>query len=211
MHKKGLYERYFKRLLDIICSLGFILCFWWLYILVAIFVKRKLGSPVIFKQQRPGLNGRIFTMYKFRSMTDAKDKNGNLLSDAERLPRFGKLLRATSLDEIPEFINVLKGDMSLIGPRPLLIQYLPYYTTEENRRHELRPGITGWAQVNGRNLLTWDKRLAKDVEYVNNLTFLFDIKIIYLTIKKVIKKEDVIVITDLNFSDLDTERTNAKN
>ena len=211
MHKKGLYERYFKRLLDIICSLGFILCFWWLYILVAIFVKRKLGSPVIFKQQRPGLNGRIFTMYKFRSMTDAKDKDGKLLSDAERLPRFGKLLRATSLDEIPEFINVLKGDMSLIGPRPLLVQYLPYYTAEENRRHEVRPGITGWAQVNGRNLLTWDKRLAKDVEYVNNLTFLFDIKIIYLTIKKVIKKEDVIVITDLNFSDLDMERGNAKN
>lgn len=211
MHKKGLYERYFKRLLDIICSLGFILCFWWLYILVAVLVKRKLGSPVIFKQQRPGLNGKVFTMYKFRSMTDAKDKDGNLLSDAERLPRFGKLLRATSLDEIPEFINVLKGDMSLIGPRPLLVQYLPYYTAEENRRHEVRPGITGWAQVNGRNLLTWDKRLAKDVEYVNNLTFLFDIKIIYLTIKKVIKKEDVIVITDLNFSDLDMERGNAKN
>lgn len=211
MHKKGLYERYFKRLLDIICSLGFILCFWWLYIVVAILVKRKLGSPVIFKQQRPGLNGKIFTMYKFRSMTDAKDKDGKLLSDAERLLKFGKLLRATSLDEIPEFINVLKGDMSLIGPRPLLIQYLPYYTAEENRRHEVRPGITGWAQVNGRNLLTWDKRLVKDVEYVNNLTFLFDIKIIYLTIKKVIKKEDVIVITDLNFSDLNMERRNAKN
>ena len=161
MHKKGLYERYFKRLLDIICSLGFILCFWWLYIVVAILVKRKLGSPVIFKQQRPGLNGKIFTMYKFRSMTDAKDKDGKLLSDAERLLKFGKLLRATSLDEIPEFINVLKGDMSLIGPRPLLIQYLPYYTAEENRRHEVRPGITGWAQVNGRNLLTWDKRLVK--------------------------------------------------
>ena len=206
-----MYRNYFKRVLDIICSLGFILCFWWLYIAVAILVKRKLGSPVIFKQQRPGLNGKIFTMYKFRSMTDAKDKDGKLLSDAERLPKFGQLLRATSLDEIPEFINVLKGDMSLIGPRPLLAQYLPYYTEEEKKRHNVRPGITGWAQVNGRNLLTWDKRLAKDVEYVNNLTFLFDLKIVYLTIKKVLKKEDVIVATDLNFSDLDVERKNARN
>lgn len=207
----GIYKNYLKRILDIICSLGFILCFWWLYILIAILVKIKLGSPVIFKQKRPGLSGKIFTMYKFRSMTDAKDKNGNLLSDAERLPKFGQLLRATSLDEIPEFINVLKGEMSLIGPRPLLVQYLPYYTAEENRRHEVRPGITGWAQINGRNLLTWDKRLEKDVEYVNNLTFLFDLKIVYLTIKKVLRKEDVIIVTDLNFSDLDVERKNVKN
>ena len=206
-----MYRKYFKRILDIICSLGFILCFWWLYILVAVLVKRKLGSPVIFKQQRPGLNGRIFTMYKFRSMTDAKDKDGNLLSDAERLPKFGKLLRATSLDEIPEFINVLKGDMSLIGPRPLLVQYLPYYTPEENRRHEVRPGITGWAQINGRNAISWEEKFKYDIEYVNKLSFFLDMKIVFLTIKKVIKKEDVIVITDLNFSDLDMERKNAKN
>ena len=191
MHKKGLYERYFKRLLDIICSLGFILCFWWLYILVAVFVKRKLGSPVIFKQQRPGLNGKIFTMYKFRSMTDTKDKDGKLLSDAERLPRFGKLLRATSLDEIPEFLNVLKGDMSLIGPRPLLVQYLPYYTSEENRRHEVRPGITGWAQVNGRNAILWEEKFKYDIEYVNKLSFFLDMRIVFLTIKKIIKKEDI--------------------
>ena len=191
MHKKGLYERYFKRLLDIICSLGFILCFWWLYILVAVLVKRKLGSPVIFKQQRPGLNGKIFTMYKFRSMTDAKDKNGNLLSDAERLPRFGKLLRATSLDEIPEFINVLKGDMSLIGPRPLLVEYLERYNDEQKRRHEVKPGVTGWAQVNGRNAISWEEKFKYDVEYVDKLNFLLDMKIVFLTIKKIVVKEGI--------------------
>ena len=186
-----MYRKFFKRPFDIICSLMFILWFWWLYIIVGILVKQKLGSPVIFKQQRPGLNGKIFTMYKFRSMTDAKDKNGNLLSDAERLPRFGKILRATSLDEIPEFINVLKGDMSLIGPRPLLIQYLPYYTAEESKRHDVRPGITGWAQVNGRNAISWEEKFKYDIEYVNKLSFFLDVKIIFLTIKKIIKKEDI--------------------
>ena len=186
-----MYRKYFKRLLDIICSLGFILCFWWLYILVAILVKRKLGSPVIFKQQRPGLNGKIFTMYKFRSMTDAKDKDGNLLSDAERLPKFGKLLRATSLDEIPEFINVLKGDMSLIGPRPLLVEYLERYNEEQKRRHEVRPGITGWAQVNGRNAISWEEKFKYDVEYVDKLNFLLDMKIVFLTIKKIVVKEGI--------------------
>lgn len=186
-----MYKKFFKRFLDIICSLSFILCFWWLYILIAVLVRLKLGSPVIFRQKRPGLNRKIFTMYKFRSMTDVKDKDGNLLSDAERLPSFGKLLRGTSLDEIPEFINVLKGEMSLIGPRPLLIQYLPYYTKEENRRHNVRPGITGWAQVNGRNAISWEEKFRYDVEYINNLTFFLDIKIIFLTIKKIIKKEDI--------------------
>ena len=186
-----MYRKYFKRILDIVCSLGFILCFWWLYIVVAILVKRKLGSPVIFKQQRPGLNGRIFTMYKFRSMTDAKDKDGNLLSDAERLPRFGKLLRATSLDEIPEFINVLKGDMSLIGPRPLLVEYLERYNDEQKRRHEVRPGVTGWAQVNGRNAISWEEKFKYDVEYVDKLNFLLDMKIVFLTIKKIVVKEGI--------------------
>lgn len=186
-----MYRKYFKRILDIVCSLGFILCFWWLYILVAILVKRKLGSPVIFKQQRPGLNGKIFTMYKFRSMTDAKDKDGKLLSDAERLPRFGKLLRATSLDEIPEFINVLKGDMSLIGPRPLLVEYLERYNEEQKRRHEVRPGITGWAQVNGRNAISWEEKFKYDVEYVDKLNFLLDMKIVFLTIKKIVVKEGI--------------------
>lgn len=186
-----IYENFFKRFVDIICSLGFILCFWWLYILIAILVKVKLGSPVIFKQKRPGLNGEIFNMYKFRSMTDAKDKNGNLLSDAERLPRFGKLLRATSLDEIPEFINVLKGDMSLIGPRPLLVKYLERYNEEQKRRHNVRPGITGWAQVNGRNAISWEEKFRYDVEYVDNLTFILDIKIIFLTIKKIFISEGI--------------------
>ena len=187
----GIYKNYLKRVLDIICSLGFILCFWWLYILIAILVKVKLGSPVIFKQKRPGLNGKIFTMYKFRSMTDAKDKNGNLLSDAERLPKFGQLLRATSLDEIPEFINVLKGDMSLIGPRPLLVEYLERYNDEQKRRHDVRPGITGWAQINGRNAISWEEKFKYDVEYVDKLSFLLDIKIIFLTIKKIIVKEGI--------------------
>ena len=186
-----MYRKYFKRLLDIICSLGFILCFWWLYIVVAILVKRKLGSPVIFKQQRPGLNGKIFTMYKFRSMTDSKDKDGKLLSDAERLPRFGKILRATSFDEIPEFINVLKGDMSLIGPRPLLVEYLERYNDEQKRRHNVRPGITGWAQVNGRNAISWEEKFKYDVEYVDKLNFLLDMKIVFLTIKKIVVKEGI--------------------
>ena len=186
-----MYRKYFKRILDVICSLGFILCFWWLYILVAILVKRKLGSPVIFKQQRPGLNGKIFTMFKFRSMTDAKDKDGKLLSDAERLPRFGKLLRATSFDEIPEFLNVLKGDMSLIGPRPLLVEYLERYNDEQKRRHEVRPGITGWAQVNGRNAISWEEKFKYDVEYVDKLSFLLDMKIVFLTIKKIVVKEGI--------------------
>ena len=186
-----MYRKYFKRILDIICSLGFILCFWWLYILVAILVKRKLGSPVIFKQQRPGLNGKIFTMYKFRSMTDAKDKDGKLLSDAERLPRFGQLLRATSLDEIPEFINVLKGDMSLIGPRPLLVEYLERYNDEQKRRHEVKPGVTGWAQVNGRNAISWEEKFKYDVEYVDKLNFFLDMKIVFLTIKKIVVKEGI--------------------
>lgn len=187
----GIYKNYLKRVLDIICSLGFILCFWWLYILIAILVKVKLGSPVIFKQKRPGLNEKIFTMYKFRSMTDTKDKNGNLLSDAERLPRFGKLLRATSLDEIPEFINVLKGEMSLIGPRPLLVEYLERYSDEQKRRHNVRPGITGWAQVNGRNAISWEQKFKYDVEYVDKLSFLLDMKIVFLTIKKIVVKEGI--------------------
>ena len=186
-----MYSHFFKRFLDIICSLGFILCFWWLYIIVAILVKVKLGSPVIFKQQRPGLNGKVFTMYKFRSMTDSKDKDGKLLSDEERLSRFGQLLRATSLDEIPEFLNVLKGEMSLIGPRPLLIEYLERYNKKQARRHEVRPGITGWAQVNGRNAISWEKKFEYDVEYVEKCSFLLDIKIIFMTIKKILIREGI--------------------
>ena len=186
-----MYKKYFKRLFDIVSSVIFLLCFWWLYIIVAILVKKKLGSPVIFKQRRPGLNGKIFTMYKFRSMTDARDKSGKLLSDVERLPKFGKLLRATSLDEIPEIVNVLKGDMSLVGPRPLLVEYLSRYSKEQARRHEVRPGITGWAQVNGRNAISWEEKFKYDVEYVDSCSFLLDIRILFLTIKKVFVKEGI--------------------
>lgn len=186
-----MYKKYFKRLFDIVSSVIFLLCFWWLYIIVAILVKKKLGSPVIFKQRRPGLNGKIFTMYKFRSMTDARDKSGKLLSDAERLPKFGKIVRATSLDEIPEIVNVLKGDMSLVGPRPLLVEYLSRYSKEQARRHEVRPGITGWAQVNGRNAISWEEKFKYDVEYVDSCSFLLDIRIIFLTIKKVFVKEGI--------------------
>lgn len=187
-----MYRKYFKRILDIICSLGFILCFWWLYIVVAILVKRKLGFPVIFKQQRPGLNGKIFTMYKFRSMTDAKDKDGNLLSDAERLPRFGQLLRATSLDEIPEFINVLKGDMSLIGPRPQLVRDIVFMSKKQLKRHNVKPGITGLAQVSGRNAISWEDKLNYDLVYIEKITLVNDIKIAIETIKKAfIKKEGI--------------------
>ena len=186
-----MYKNYIKRILDIIYSLGFILCFWWVYILVAILVRIKLGSPVIFKQQRPGLNGKVFMMYKFRSMTDARDRDGKLLSDDERLPKFGKLLRATSLDEIPEFFNILKGDMSLVGPRPLLVQYLERYNKRQARRHEVRPGITGWAQVNGRNAISWEQKFEYDVEYVEKCSFLLDIKIIFMTIKKIFIREGI--------------------
>lgn len=186
-----MYRKFFKRFLDIVISLLFILCFWWLYIVIVILVRVKLGSPVLFKQDRPGLNEKIFKMYKFRTMTDEKDKDGNLLPDAERLTKFGKFLRSTSLDEIPEFFNILKGDMSLIGPRPLLVQYLEYYTTDEKKRHNVRPGISGWAQVNGRNSLSWEEKFKFDIEYVEKLNLLLDFKIILLTIRKVVKREDI--------------------
>ena len=186
-----MYRKFFKRFLDIIISLIFILCFWWLYIVIAILVRIKLGSPVLFKQDRPGLNEKIFKMYKFRTMTDEKDKDGNLLPDAERLTKFGKFLRSTSLDEIPELWNVLKGEMSLVGPRPLLVSYLTKYNEYEKRRHEVRPGITGWAQINGRNNTTWEERFKNDICYVENISFKLDLKIIIKTILKVLKRSDI--------------------
>ena len=186
-----MYRLFFKRIIDIFLSLIFILLFWWLYIVIIILVKKKLGSPVLFKQERPGLNEKIFTMYKFRTMTDEKDKNGNLLPDKDRLTKFGRFLRSTSLDEIPELWNVLKGEMSLVGPRPLLVEYLSKYTKKEKRRHEVRPGITGYAQVNGRNNTTWEDRFKNDIYYVENISFLLDIKIIIKTFLKVIKKSDI--------------------
>lgn len=186
-----MYKSFLKRLIDIVVSVVFILCFWWLYIVLAVLIRIKLGRPVLFKQERPGLNGKIFTMYKFRSMTDGRDKNGKLLSDNERLTSFGKVLRATSLDEIPEFVNVLKGDMSLVGPRPLLVEYLPRYNEFQARRHEVKPGITGWAQINGRNAISWEDKFRYDVEYVINQSFLMDLKILFLTVKKVVVRENI--------------------
>ena len=186
-----MYKNFFKRFLDIIVSLTFILCFWWLYVVIAILVRIKLGSPILFKQDRPGLNEKIFKMYKFRTMTDKKDANGILLPDVDRLTKFGGFLRSTSLDEIPELWNVLKGEMALVGPRPLLVEYLKKYSKNEKRRHEVKPGITGWAQVNGRNNTTWEERFENDIYYVEKLSFILDMKIIIKTILKVIKRSDI--------------------
>lgn len=187
----GPYEAFFKRIIDIVCSIVAIAVFGWLYIIVAVLVRIKLGSPVLFTQDRPGKDEKIFKLYKFRSMSNARDENGNLLPDNMRLTKFGKILRATSLDELPEVFNIIKGDMSIIGPRPLLPSYLPYYTEREKHRHDVRPGLTGLAQVNGRNYLEWDKRFELDVNYVQKITFIGDIKIILMTIKKVLSHNEV--------------------
>lgn len=186
-----MYNKFFKRFLDIILSLFLLTFLWPVLLIVAILVRFKLGSPVIFKQERPGLNGKIFTLMKFRSMTDERDENGELLPDSVRLTKFGKFLRSTSLDELPELINILKGDMSFIGPRPLLVQYLPLYNEHQKHRHDVRPGLTGLAQVNGRNLLSWEERFDFDVEYVNNISLKKDLEIIFKTISLVLKREGV--------------------
>ncbi len=191
-----MYKHFFKRALDILISGIGLICISPVLLVLAILVRVKLGSPIIFKQERPGLNEKIFTLKKFRTMTDARDSEGNLLPDAERLTKFGKFLRSTSLDELPELWNIFCGDMSLIGPRPLLVSYLPYYTEREKLRHTVRPGLTGLAQVSGRNFLEWDKRLEKDAEYVENLSFALDVKIFFTTIKKVFVREDVAVDTN---------------
>lgn len=189
--KKGVYEKYIKRPQDILLSILGIIALIPALLIVATFVKIKLGSPVIFAQNRPGKNGKIFKMYKFRTMTNEKDENGNLLPDSIRLTKFGKMLRATSLDELPELWNVLKGDMSIIGPRPLLISYLELYSDEQKRRHEVRPGISGYAQVNGRNAISWEDKFKLDVHYVDNISLKEDWKIIFKTIKKVLFKEGI--------------------
>ena len=191
-HKpRGIYELYFKRLLDIACAIVALVVFWWLYIIVAVLVKIKLGSPILFKQERPGKNERIFLLYKFRTMTDERDDSGKLLPDEVRLTRFGKMLRAPSLDELPEVFNILKGDMSIVGPRPLLVQYLPLYNDFQKRRHEVRSGLTGYAQVHGRNAITWEEKFRLDVYYVDNISFWGDIKIVLDTVKIAIKREGI--------------------
>lgn len=189
--KKGLYEKGLKRAMDIACSSVALIVLSPVMAGTAILVRTKLGSPVIFKQDRPGKNEKIFRLYKFRTMTDAKDKDGNLLPDEVRLTKFGKTLRSLSLDELPELFNILKGDMSIVGPRPLLVRYLPRYNEKQRRRHEVRPGFTGLAQVNGRNAISWQEKFDLDVEYVDNITFLNDMKIILKTIKTVVKREGI--------------------
>lgn len=189
--KDGIYGRFLKRAMDFILSLIAIVILSPILLVVALLVRVKLGSPVLFKQKRPGLNENIFMMYKFRTMTDERDEHGELLPDNVRLTRFGRLLRSTSLDELPELFNILRGDMSIVGPRPLLVQYLPIYNDHQKRRHEVRPGLSGLAQVNGRNAISWENKFDLDVEYVDNVSFIGDWKIIFLTIKKVFVREGI--------------------
>ncbi|NBH16202.1 sugar transferase [Clostridiaceae bacterium] len=201
-----MYEKYFKRVFDcVFAGIAFIL-FSPLLLLIAILVYIKLGSPILFVQERPGKNEKMFHLYKFRSMSNARDRNGNLLSDTERLTRFGRILRSTSLDELPELYNILKGEMSLVGPRPLMKQYLPYYTKKERHRHDVRPGLSGLAQIHGRNALGWEERFQYDLQYVNHITFWMDIKIIFLTIQKVIKRDHIGVRGEGALMDFDRYR-----
>ncbi len=202
----GLYEKYVKRPLDCFLSSIAIIALSPLIFMIAVLVRKKLGSPVIFVQERPGRNEKIFKLYKFRTMTDAKDDNGNLLPDTARLTPFGKALRMTSLDELPELLNIIKGDMAIIGPRPLLVRYLSAYTEKEKHRHDVRPGLSGLAQINGRNFTKWDQRLALDIQYVQNITFSGDVKILLKTILNVIRRDNVAVNTEEVESFLDEER-----
>lgn len=202
-----MYKRFLKRPFDIIIAGGVLLFLSPILLIVSLLVLKYHGRPILFSQQRPGKNGRIFSMYKFRTMNNDIDEEGNLLPDDARLTKFGRTLRATSLDELPELINIVKGDMSLVGPRPLLIEYLPYYKDEEKLRHSVRPGLTGLAQVNGRNLSSWNDRLSNDVKYVKNISLLNDIKIILKTIRKVVFKEDIVVGKDHIMKKLHEERS----
>lgn len=189
--KNSLYCRYIKRILDIICALAAMIVFCWLYAVVALLVRIKLGSPAIFCQERPGKDEKIFKLYKFRTMTDARDENGKLLPDDVRLTKFGKLLRSTSLDELPEAWNIFKGDMSVIGPRPLLVQYLERYNVHQRRRHEVRPGLSGFAQVHGRNNVRWEERFDLDVWYVDHVSFLLDVKLVFKTVGKALSRDGI--------------------
>ena len=202
----GPYEKYIKRPLDCALAACALLLLSPVIGVIALLVRIKLGAPVIFHQRRPGRNERVFNLCKFRTMTDARDKNGDLLPDAKRLTKLGSTLRRTSLDELPELVNILKGDMSFVGPRPLLVRYLPWYTEREKRRHEVRPGLTGLAQVSGRNFIGWDKRLDLDVRYADRITFLGDLRILIKTIHNVLCQEDVAVDTDTAEQYLDEER-----
>ena len=206
-----LYQKFFKRIFDIILSLFAIIILSPVLLVTAILVRAKLGSPVIFCQKRPGLHGKVFNLYKFRSMNDKRDENGELLPDEIRLTSFGKKLRASSLDELPEFFNILKGDMSFVGPRPLLVQYLPLYNEEQAHRHDVLPGLTGLAQVNGRNAITWEKKFEYDVEYARNISFLLDLKIIFATFGKVFKRDGISSATSATMEPFTGTKNGDKN
>lgn len=207
----GLYEHLFKRFLDAFLSSGALIVLSPVLLVTAILVRTKLGSPVLFTQDRPGKDEKIFKLYKFRSMTNQRDENGKLLPDDVRLTKFGRILRSTSLDELPELLNIIKGDMAVIGPRPLLVEYLPYYTAEEHHRHDIRPGLTGWAQVNGRNAIgSWEERFAYDLEYVNHVSFAMDLKVLYTTVIKVVKRSDIQVGSEIKVGRLDVARSEDK-
>lgn len=190
-HKPSFYERYLKRLLDILLSGIALIVLSPVLLVTALLVRVKLGSPVVFCQERPGKNENIFKLYKFRTMTDALDENGQLLPDEVRLTKFGRLLRSTSLDELPELWNIFRGDMSIVGPRPLLVKYLPLYNEFQKHRHDVTPGLTGWAQVNGRNALSWEKKFELDVWYAENISFSLDVKIVLMTVMKVFRREGI--------------------
>lgn len=200
-HKKGFYEKYIKRPQDFLCASVALVVLSPVMGITAILVRKKLGSPVLFSQERPGLDGKTFRLYKFRTMTDERDENGNLLPDEDRLPPFGMKLRSTSLDELPELINIWKGDMSVVGPRPLLVRYLSRYNAHQARRHEVRPGFTGLAQVHGRNAISWEEKFDLDVKYVDNVSFLGDWKIILQTVLTVLKREGVSSATSVTMEE----------
>ena len=207
----GPYEKFIKRPLDVICALLALIVFCWLYAIVAILVRVKLGSPVLFKQDRPGKDEKIFKLYKFRTMTDERDENGELLPDSVRLTKFGKFLRKTSLDELPEAVNILKGDMSVVGPRPLLVKYLPFYNEKQKHRHDVKPGLSGLAQISGRNNCSWDEKFDFDIQYVNKITFVVDVKIVFKTVfKSFFKQEGISSATSATMEDF-TEYARIEN
>ena len=206
----GIYERFIKRPLDFLLALLALIVLSPVILVTAVLVRFKLGTPVLFRQDRPGKNEKVFKLNKFRSMTDARDENGEFLHDDFRITKFGRALRSTSLDELPELFNIIRGDMAIVGPRPLLMEYLPYYTEEEHHRHEVLPGLTGWAQVHGRNAIdSWEERFRYDLEYVNHITFAMDVKIILMTIGKVFKRSDIQVGSEIKAGRLDDARSES--
>lgn len=207
----GSYERFIKRPMDFFLASCILIILSPVMGIMAILVRTILGSPILFAQDRPGRDEKIFKLYKFRSMTDQRDEDGKLLPDDVRLTKFGRIFRSTSLDELPELLNIIRGDMAVVGPRPLLTEYLPYYTEEEHHRHDVRPGLTGWAQVNGRNAIgSWEERFKYDLEYVNHISFVMDVKVIFTTIIKVIKRSDIKVGSEIKVGRLDVVRNGSK-